>query len=604
MQGGPRTIFGAKHIQLASESIYNYFLHKTSLGLKYDYGFPTISTDTVSSERELMAVASVSVILKESVMSAIETSCAATFVLHIAFLNHLSLPQRSLSPTKSTPQEREVFDNTIRWIIVVSRHFLNDESYQHTAAKLNPNIHDYVDGRLLWELQDQLESGGSHLGSLPELVFNDFARMVGAIEAISGCLLSLPDQIHFGGKKPSNSRRSFPRLASNSAGLAVMPFSNPTFDVYLSKIKLAIDSSAETTGVDKSNKRYHELTHWHNRRPLEQRFGQTRSTSWVKSTNKWHAGRARRSEQFLFSRMTKYAASLVGAKGKMLEPIVITNNPLHLQPTGKEPPRKGISGQSGKKEKTKSKAMSKKEIIRAENSKKITEKEDQSLQRMWQTLHREIHVMTDDEAKILRLDQFLNNIDSISSEKGSVVEGEARLYKVWMLQRIWAKLCRENAREDGYQIVAMIFDEARKILASKGLTKRANIILKNLFQALGIPMPPGRSSPNTLLDGKISFNPAWDGTSVADIQLQMTPIEFQLRHYGQYMDRDIDPKPDPRVSFIPDGWQRKVLDEIDRNNSVFVVAPTSAGKTFISFYAMEKVRELLQLYRCIFLLSI
>jgi superfamily II RNA helicase len=32
-----------------------------------------------------------------------------------------------------------------------------------------------------------------------------------------------------------------------------------------------------------------------------------------------------------------------------------------------------------------------------------------------------------------------------------------------------------------------------------------------------------------------------------------------------------------------------VLDELDANNSVFVVAPTSAGKTFISFYAMEKV---------------
>jgi superfamily II RNA helicase len=40
---------------------------------------------------------------------------------------------------------------------------------------------------------------------------------------------------------------------------------------------------------------------------------------------------------------------------------------------------------------------------------------------------------------------------------------------------------------------------------------------------------------------------------------------------------------------VPDGWQRKVLDELDADNSVFVVAPTSAGKTFMSFYAMEKV---------------
>jgi superfamily II RNA helicase len=51
----------------------------------------------------------------------------------------------------------------------------------------------------------------------------------------------------------------------------------------------------------------------------------------------------------------------------------------------------------------------------------------------------------------------------------------------------------------------------------------------------------------------------------------------------------MDSASDPRVPFKPDGWQRKVLDELDQGNSLFVVAPTSAGKTFIAFYAMEKV---------------
>ncbi|KAH6623294.1 hypothetical protein F5144DRAFT_457365, partial [Chaetomium tenue] len=53
-----------------------------------------------------------------------------------------------------------------------------------------------------------------------------------------------------------------------------------------------------------------------------------------------------------------------------------------------------------------------------------------------------------------------------------------------------------------------------------------------------------------------------------------------------------DSAPDPRVpSFHPDAWQRKVLDAIDANKSVLAVAPTSAGKTFISFYAMKKVLQ-------------
>ena len=55
------------------------------------------------------------------------------------------------------------------------------------------------------------------------------------------------------------------------------------------------------------------------------------------------------------------------------------------------------------------------------------------------------------------------------------------------------------------------------------------------------------------------------------------------------MDRNLDSAPDPRVPFEPDGWQRKVLDELDADKSIFVVAPTSAGKTFISFYAMERI---------------
>ncbi|KAH6899942.1 hypothetical protein B0T10DRAFT_570328 [Thelonectria olida] len=66
---------------------------------------------------------------------------------------------------------------------------------------------------------------------------------------------------------------------------------------------------------------------------------------------------------------------------------------------------------------------------------------------------------------------------------------------------------------------------------------------------------------------------------------------LQLQHGGPYMERRFDSQPDPRVSFDPDAWQRKVLDSIDASESLLVVAPTSAGKTFISFYAMKKVLE-------------
>ncbi|KAM0414932.1 hypothetical protein ACHAPD_006116 [Fusarium lateritium] len=66
---------------------------------------------------------------------------------------------------------------------------------------------------------------------------------------------------------------------------------------------------------------------------------------------------------------------------------------------------------------------------------------------------------------------------------------------------------------------------------------------------------------------------------------------LQLEHGGPYMDRQFDSRHDTSVQFEPDAWQRDVINCIDANESVLVVAPTSAGKTFISFYAMKKVLE-------------
>jgi hypothetical protein len=65
-------------------------------------------------------------------------------------------------------------------------------------------------------------------------------------------------------------------------------------------------------------------------------------------------------------------------------------------------------------------------------------------------------------------------------------------------------------------------------------------------------------------------------------------IRLQLSHMGPLMQKDTDSVPDSRVSFRPDPWQVKVLNGIDSDKSLLVIAPTSSGKSFISFYAMER----------------
>ncbi|KAL7703434.1 DEAD/DEAH box helicase/Type III restriction enzyme res subunit [Lotmaria passim] len=65
-----------------------------------------------------------------------------------------------------------------------------------------------------------------------------------------------------------------------------------------------------------------------------------------------------------------------------------------------------------------------------------------------------------------------------------------------------------------------------------------------------------------------------------------TPEMMQLMSMGHLLERPVIPTKDYRVVFNPDGWQRELLDIVDARGSAVVCAPTSAGKTFISYYCM------------------
>jgi superfamily II RNA helicase len=70
-------------------------------------------------------------------------------------------------------------------------------------------------------------------------------------------------------------------------------------------------------------------------------------------------------------------------------------------------------------------------------------------------------------------------------------------------------------------------------------------------------------------------------------------VRFQLVYMGQNLsaERMNKPQKDDRVPFVPDEWQTKLLDIVDKNESALVCCPTSSGKTFCAYYAMQKVLE-------------
>jgi len=138
-------------------------------------------------------------------------------------------------------------------------------------------------------------------------------------------------------------------------------------------------------------------------------------------------------------------------------------------------------------------------------------------------------------------------------------------------------------------LVAMLWSkiiDSRRLPLTEQVVKRIGVVEHALQAAFG----PLTASPD-IAKRPLSFEPVDIGGAKL-VPAGSTPVEFLLEHCGPYLERSFDSAPDPRVpSFNPDAWQRKVLDAIDANRSVLAVAPTSAGKTFISFYAMKKVLQ-------------
>ena len=204
----------------------------------------------------------------------------------------------------------------------------------------------------------------------------------------------------------------------------------------------------------------------------------------------------------------------------------------------------------------------------------------------WATVMKGFDTISDNQDRYIKTMTYLNNLDST---KTGHLEAEVNTYILQSLLSWWTKYCKDDNKLKGYHVVALIWTTVRSICTSSSpITKEIIQHVTKVCTLVGITDALTELSPSGA-DRKLSF--AFEYTAQPQIlKIDITQTELQLDYCGPYMDRMLDAKPDARVSsFIPDGWQRDVLDQLDANKSVFVVAPTSAGKTFISFYAMEQI---------------
>ncbi|OJD33892.1 dead deah box helicase [Diplodia corticola] len=483
----------------------------------------------------------------------------AAFFRHAVLQNQLSLESRSSNSSASTEASQRFFHQFSESALAVMNSPLWKTFLDET--ELPCDVGDLVDGRLY----NTVVAGRIPLPHLDQ----DFTSLVASLVALDTTELE---------RQPSGtvdeSVQAPEELSKSSRQL--LPFADGVFDKHLQPVKLDGDDQAVQHPKGSASRAFRELTHWNNvKRPLNRKAVLT-----AKERANFYA---RRRDQRFMAEMMAYAASLTNAVGKALEPeTVITQDGQSVASrASKGQQQAGQSAKAGGGKNKQKQAMLDK--IAAEHEKKEAV-QNQKVINSWHAVCKDIQR---DQQPAVRYSKALQYLASISSSKQAVIGFEIELYALNCLLELWKTSVSSNQASPNFALAAKIWDTVGRLSSKSGITKTMREKLLRTVDSLGLPFPIPAAE---LQDRKLPFDFTLHEKD-ASLKVPLPSKEFQLLHCGPYFDRKMDSAPDDRVSFVPDGWQRKVLDVVDAEKSLFVVAPTSAGKTFISFYAMKKALE-------------
>ncbi|KAH1556918.1 hypothetical protein KXX57_008818 [Aspergillus fumigatus] len=548
------------------------------------------ATSTMTS-REALTVAVASVLLAQNQNEA-SKKIIAILLLHLACLKRLSLQQRRTASLE-IPNEG-MYNNFVRKFSRAATIMLQTNEWKGlNINKSWGDLHDLFDGRLFRSCAAYYSvEKVAHLSSLITDDWHTVWTCLNHIEELGGPEVFFSQNFpytatlqHEGrifddehednqddeedegdeeGDEEDEDDETDGDEATNEededmeSKYALLPFENLTFDQHLASVRVVIEDSQG----EYPERGFEDKTHWHTRRLLDSKH----RTFPQKSTTKWN-NPARRNQQRLRD-FTKYAASLTNAKGNVLEQQVMVS----LKVTKKQPKAAKLSSKAKQ-------LIEKQEVERAK-------KEESSWIDTWQRKLLELQKL-DLHHQVEDVKVFL---DRQETRKRSFLEPEVRLYLLTLLVSLWQK---ETSLQEEDKLIASardVWDQIRTLRHKVNfMTHEMYSMFHDICCKLSIHDTPLPSF--SLPSRRLCFH--FDIRCIKPRQLG-APLDFQafqLLHCGPFMDRQTGAKPDDRVGFEPDKWQKDVLDELDKNHSVFVVAPTSAGKTFISFYAMSKVLQ-------------
>jgi primosomal protein N' len=488
-----------------------------------------------------------------------------------------------------------------------------------TSFILKSNHFVDIDGRVFTRiLRYTISNGHCQTNALTELVGPEISSRLETVWRSANA--PPPDFMklstcfpNHGGPEPSSTASAGPKP------FTLLPFHNDIFDEELAVVHVKVSDEDQTSSSPYlefcQGTPFTDTKHWHNnhRAILPKHLG---GEEWKDADERSRQWRLRKGQR-LMSHMQRLSASLTGASGRALQQILITSTGRKVSEIIDDSSiRKPLRDEKAAvKQHKKGKPITRAERIRQENAQEKKAKEDSSSQEWWKEQVRQVEIITTYENKVSRFRSLLRNPRAGSGW----LSVEVQLYHLHLTIKQWTvEHDPENAAIHDHYTVSII-RVVKELYASDFLTETTSRILATIMISLGFgdyirPLEDEASrklQPDRALEFRFikllkskSHKPSYKFMAIKE-----DPAVWQLRVFGEYMDRSMDSAPDRRVSFQPDAWQREVLDGLDEpKTSLLVVgehfqaqhhfrcsvdirttAPTSAGKTFISFYAMEKV---------------
>lgn len=540
------------------------------------------------SERDVVTILVLRTAMQHGTISGDE---ASTFLLHTAALQYFPLAMRRPSTTT---------DNTAQTLIcsfaqtAASLPCNKELSEQLDVLNLPVNLADLLDGFLLAVLtrdaclRNTLLANKAVKKKYDSLLDTFVEASKNGFDGILPMSMTTDYQVS---KDSARYRYSVP-----SKDQTVLRFKNDIFDKHLAPVGLKLDERFSNGATHDNAKVFQELSHWHNHR----------KTLALKTATQKLGYFARRRNDLYMAEMHAYAASLTNTAAKVLEPeTIVVNQRLPPSKTQKAlvlnaPGRpnqleKGGCSKGGKRTSKPIKKSGKTMALEAAAAIKAakTQSKGDIDAAHWKVKCKELGCQCNLQLRYLTARDY-----SMRLRYDSLIKPEVELYTIDCLLRIWMERHKSTAVEAGGSFAALIWNTLLELLKTRsGMTPEILACLEVILKVLKLPaLKYEAEATSRPLEFTCVFNEAKISRASVSASINRNKLSipggakmFQLEHCGPYLEREIGSAIDERVPFRPDAWQRKVLDAIDENHSLFVVAPTSAGKTFISFYAMKQV---------------